>query len=182
MVWPRPPPRLPALHPHRLPWELPWHCCLRGASPLQTQVISRLSTSWVVIQQHVPPPRLSLAVATGSPRAQTPVPTSPIPSGLDPAESASAPLLRLPILSRSPSAPTVVFDGLGAAAELHVGDSAARHSQAVWEREQQAEPTCWAAIKHSIIGGSLASPAEALARIPSYPRPSVSEIQGLAAS
>ena len=42
------------------------------------------------------------------------------------------------MLSESPSAPTADLNALGAAAELHFSDSAARYSHADWEREQRA--------------------------------------------
>ena len=84
-------------------------------------------------------PRLPLTAAPTTSRTPTPVPIVPIPPDRDRAESLGAPLLGLSTLSEPPSAPTADLDALGAAAELHFGDSAARYSHAGWEREQLLE-------------------------------------------
>ena len=68
----------------------------------------------------------------------------------------------------------------GAAAELHFGDSAARYSHPDWEREQRAEPTCYAPIQYILLGWPLALPTEVLARFPSHQHPPFSETQELA--
>ena len=50
---------------------------------------------------------------------------------------------------------TTKLDALGDAAELQFADSVPRYSHADWEREQQAEPTCHAAMRYITIGLSL---------------------------
>ena len=72
------------------------------------------------------------------------------------------------------------MDALGAAAELHFSDPAARYSHADWEREQDAEPTCYAVIQYILPGPVFALPTDVLARFSSHQRPSFSEIQELA--
>ena len=95
----------------------------------------------------VPRPRLPLAAASSASRAPSPVPMVPIPSDRDRAEPLGLQHLGLSTPSEPSSAPTTDLDNLGAVAELHFGDSAARYSYADWEREQRAEPTCYAAIQ-----------------------------------
>ena len=128
----------------------------------------------------VPRPRPPLAVATATAPAASLVPTVPIPSDVDHAEPVGTPLLRLPSQSDIPSASTADLDALGAAAELQFGDSAARYSHTDWEREQQAEPACHAAMRYIILGRPPALPAGFLSSFPSHQRPSFAEIQELA--
>ena len=104
----------------------------------------------------------------------------PIPSDRDRAEPLGIPLLGLSTPSESPSAPSADLDALGAAAELHFGDSAARYSHADWERGQRAEPTCYAALRYILLGRPLALPTEVSSRFPSHQRPPFLEIQELA--
>ena len=99
------------------------------------------------------PPRV-LPAAAGPPTAATPapaassVPTVPIPSDRDRAEPVETPLLRLtPPLGDTPPAPGKL-DALGHATKLQFADSVARYSQAVLERQQQAEPTCHATRRY----------------------------------
>ena len=54
------------------------------------------------------------------------------------------------------------LDALGAAAELQVGNSDVRYSQADWEGEQQAQPTCHAAMRYTVLGRPPALPAKSL--------------------
>ena len=56
----------------------------------------------------------------------------------------------------------------------------ARYSHANWEREQQAEPTCDAAMRYITIGRPSALPADFLSCYRSHKRPSLSDIQELA--
>ena len=63
------------------------------------------------------------------------------------------PLLGLSTPSEFPSAPATGLDALGDSAELHFGGSAARYSNADWEREQRAEPTCYATCYPAVSGG-----------------------------
>ena len=57
----------------------------------------------------------------------------------------------------TPTAPTKL-DALVDAAELQFADSVARYSHADWEREQQAEPACHAAMRYITIGRPPALP------------------------
>ena len=62
------------------------------------------------------------------------------------------PLLRLPPpLGDTPPAPARL-DADGDAAELQFADSVARYSHADWERQQQDERTCNAAMRYITIG------------------------------
>ena len=63
---------------------------------------------------------------------------------------------------------------------LKFADSVARYSHADWEREQQAEPTCHAAMRYITIGRPSALPADCLSCYPSHKRPSLSDIHELA--
>ena len=65
------------------------------------------------------------------------------------------------------------------AVELQFVDSVARYLHADWEREQQAEPTCHAAIRYITIGRPSALPPDLLSCYPSHKRPSVSVIKEL---
>ena len=91
-----------------------------------------------------------------------------------------APLVRLtPPPGDTPTAPTKL-DALGDAAEGQFADSVARYSHADWEREQQAEPTCHAAMRYITIGRPSALPPDFLSCSPSHKRPSHSDIKELA--
>ena len=122
--------------------------------------VPRMSSSLVDSPPRVLRPWLPLAAAPSASQAPTPAPTVPIQSECDRAEPLGLPLLGLSTPSEWPSAPTADLDALGAAAELHFGDSDARYSYADWEREQRAEPTCYAALLYIILGRSLAFPTE----------------------
>ena len=112
--------------------------------------------------------------------ANSPVPTVSIPSDRDRAEPVGTPLLRLtPPPGDTPTASTKL-DALGDAAELQFADSIARYSHADWGREQQAEPTCHAAMRYITIGWRSALPPDSLSCYPSHKRPSLSDIQELA--
>ena len=114
--------------------------------------------------------------ATPTPAASS-VPTVPIPSDRARAEPVGTPLLRLtPPLGGTPPAP-VKLNALGDAAVLQFADSVARYLHADWEREQQAEPTCHAAMRYITIGRPSALPADFLSCYPSHKRPSLSDIQ-----
>ena len=90
------------------------------------------------------------------------------------------PILRLtPPSDDTPTAPTKL-DALGDGAELQLADSVARYSRADWEREEQAEPTCHAAIRYITIGRPSALPPDFQSCYPSHKRPSLSDIQELA--
>ena len=141
--------------------------------------LPRTSSSWVDPPPRVPRPQLPLAAAPSASRAPTPVPTVPIPSDRDRSEPLGVPPLGLSTPSESPSAPTADLDALGAAAEPHFGDSAARYSHTDWEREKRAELTCYAAIQYILLGRPLALPTELSAHFPSHQRPPFSEIQEL---
>ena len=54
-----------------------------------------------------------------------------------------------------------------------------RYPHADWAREQQAEPTCHAAMRYIVLGQPPALPADFMSRVPSHQRPSLSEIQEL---
>ena len=90
------------------------------------------------------------------------------------------PLLRLPPPpGDTPTAPTKL-DALGDAAELQFADSVARYSHTAWEREQQAEPTCHAAMRYIPIGRPSALQPDFLSCYPSHKLPPLSGIQELA--
>ena len=122
------------------------------------------------------PPRIPWP-RPGPPTAATPaptassVPTVPIPSDRVGAEPVRTPLLRLtPPLGDTPPAPAKL-DALGDTAILQFADSVARFSHADWEQQQQAEPTCHAAMRHITIGPPLALPADFLSCYPSHNQP-----------
>ena len=121
----------------------------------------------------VPQPRPVPPTAATPAPAASPVPTVSIPSDRDRAEPVGAPLLRP---GDTPTAPTKL-DALGDTAELPFADSVARYSHANWEREQQAEPTCHAAMRYIIIGRSSALPPDFLSCYLWHKRPSLSDIQ-----
>ena len=87
-------------------------------------------SSRVYPPQRVPHPQLPLATAPSTSRAPASVPTAPIPTDRDRAEPLAAPLLGLSTPSALPSAPPAEVGALGAAAEIHLGDPAARYSHA----------------------------------------------------
>ena len=91
-----------------------------------------------------------------------------------------SPLLRLPPPLGDTSPAPAKLDALGDAAELQFADSVARYSHADWAREQQAEPTCHAAMRYITIGRPLALPADVMSCYRSHKRPSLSDIQDLA--
>ena len=142
--------------------------------------VPRPSPSRVDPPPAVPHSRLPLTSVPTTSRTPTPVPTVPIPSDRDRAEPLGTPILGLSTPSEPPSAPTADLNALGAADELHFGDSAARYSHADWEREKGEEPTCHPAIQYTILGWLLALPTEVLARFPSHQRPPFSESQEFA--
>ena len=72
------------------------------------------------------------------------------------------------------------LDADGDAAEMQFADSVARYSHADWMREQQAEPTCHAAMRYITLGRPSTLPADFLLCYPSHKRPSFSDIQELA--
>ena len=132
-------------------------------------------TSPRVPRQRPAPP----TAATAAP-ASSPVPTVPIPSDRDRAEPVETPFLRLtPPPGGTPTAPTKL-DALGDVAELQFADPVVRYLHADWEREQQAEPTCYAAMRYITIGWPSALPPDFLSCYPSRKRPSLSDIQELA--
>ena len=103
-------------------------------------------------------PAASSPAAAGSAHRRDPapaassVPTLPIPSDRDRAEPVGTPFFRLmPPLGDTPLSPAKL-DALGDAAKLQFADSVARYSHADWERQQQAEPTCHAAMCYITIG------------------------------
>ena len=99
-------------------------------------------------RREFPRPRPGPPTAATPAPAASPVPTVPIPSDRDRAEPVETPLLRLtPPLGDTPPAPGKL-DALGHAAKLQFADSVARYSQAVLERQQQAEPTCHATRRY----------------------------------
>ena len=119
----------------------------------------------------VPRPRPAPSTAATPAPAASPVPTVPIPSDRDRAEPVGTPLLRLtPPLGETTPAPAKL-DALGDAAEMQFTDSVARYSHADWEREQQAEPTCHAAMRYITIGRPSALPADFLSCYPSHNQP-----------
>ena len=125
----------------------------------------------------VPRLRPPLVVVTAPAPAASTAPTVTIPSGRDCAEPEGTPLFRrLPSPDVS-SAKTVDLDALGAAAELELGDSAARHSHAEWARERRAEPACPATMRYIVLGRPPSLPADVLSCFPSHQRSSFSEIQ-----
>ena len=104
------------------------------------------------------------------------------PSGANAVRPRPRPTLSLrltPPPGDTPTAPTKL-DALGDAAELEFADSVARYSHADWEREQQAELTCHAAMRYITIGRPSALPPDFLSCYPSHKRPSLSGIQELA--
>ena len=85
--------------------------------------------------------------ATPSPAASS-VPTVPIRSDRDRAEPSGTPFLRLTPPLRDTTPAPAKLDALRDAAELQFPDCVARYSHADWERKQQAEPTCHAAMRY----------------------------------
>ena len=59
----------------------------------------------------------------------------------------------------------------GDAAKLQFADSVAHYSHADWERQQQTEPTCHAAMRYITIGRPSAPPADFLSCYPSHNQP-----------
>ena len=138
------------------PGRVPWTCSSRVDPP-----------------PRVLRPRLPLAAALSTSRAPTPVPTVPIPSDRDQTESLGLPLLGLSTSSESPSAAANDLDALGAAAELYFSSSAARYSHADREREQRAEPTCYAAIQYIFLGPVIDLAHRSLSAFPLTPAPPI---------
>ena len=100
-----------------------------------------------------------------------------MPSDRDRAEPVETPLVRFtPPPGDTPIAPTQL-DSVGDAAELQFADSVARYSHLDGEREQQAEPTCHAAMRYITIGRPSALPPDFLSYYPSHKRPSLSDVQ-----
>ena len=121
-------------------------------------------------------PRPALSTAAILAPSASPVPTAPISSDRDCAEPVGTSLFRLTHPpGDTPTAPTKL-DALGDAAELQFDVSVARYSHADWEREQQAEPTCHAAMRYITTGRQSAVPADFLSWYPSNQRPSLSDI------
>ena len=113
---------------------------------------TRLSARCANIPPRVPRPWPAPPTATTPAPAASPVATVPIRSDRDRAELVGTPLLRLtPPPGDTPTAPTKL-DALGDAAELQFADSVVRCSHADWEREQQAESMCYAAMRYITIG------------------------------
>ena len=128
----------------------------------------------------VPRPRLASPTAATLAPAASPVPTVPIPSDRDRAEPVGTPLLRLPPPpGDTPTAPAKL-DTFGDAAELQFTDFVARYSHVDWEREQQAESMCHAAMRYITIGWPSALPLDFWSCYPAHQRPSLSDIQDLA--
>ena len=88
--------------------------------------------------------------------------------------------MRLPSSPGAPPATTAYLDTLGAAAELQVGDSAARYSNFDWAREQYTEPACHAAMHYIVLGRSPSLPADVLSCFPSHQHLSFTEIEEFA--
>ena len=145
---------------------------------------TRLSARCANIPPRVPRPWPAPPTATTPAPAASPVATVPIRSDRDRAELVGTPLLRLtPPPGDTPTAPTKL-DALGDAAELQFADSVARYSRADWERKQQDELTCHAAMRNINIGRpSALSPdlsPDFLSCYPSYQHLPLSDIQELA--
>ena len=103
-----------------------------------------------------------------------------MPSDRDRAEPVGIPIVRLTLPpGDTPTAPAQL-DALGDAAELQFADSVARYSHLDWEREQQDEPTCHAAMRYITIGRPSALPLDSLSYYPSHKRPSLSDVHKLA--
>ena len=103
-----------------------------------------------------------------------------IPSNHDRGEPVGTPLLRLLFFLGDTAPAPFKLGALGDAAEFSFIDSVTRYSQADWEREQQAQPTCHAAMRYITIGQPSSLPADFLSCYPSHKRPSLSDIQELA--
>ena len=114
----------------------------------------------------VPRPRPAPPTAATPAPAASAVPTVSIPSDRGRAEPVGTLLLRLtPPLGDTSPAPAKV-DALDDAAELQFNDSVARYSHADWAREQQAEPTCHAAMRFITIGRPSALPTDFFVVLP----------------
>ena len=130
-------------------------------------------------RREFPRPRPGPPTAAAPAPAASSVPTVPIPSDRDRAEPVGTPLLWLtPLLGDTPPAPAKL-DALGDAAESQCADSVARYSHADWDREQQTEPTCHAAMHYINICRPSTLTPDFLSCYPSH-SPSVSDIQELA--
>ena len=107
--------------------------------------------------------------ATPAPAASS-VPTVSMPSDRDRAEPVGTPLVWLtpPLGDTAPA--SAKLDALDAA-KLQFADSVARYSHADLERQQQAEPTCHAAMRYIAIGRPSALPADFLSCYPSHNQP-----------
>ena len=132
------------------------------------------------IAPRVPGPQPGPPTATTLTPATSAVPTVPIPSVRGCAEAVGTPLLRLPTPLGDTSPAPARLDADGDAAEVQFADSVARYSHADWMREQEAEPTCHAAMRYIALGRPSTLPADFLSCYPTHKRPSFSDIQELA--
>ena len=112
----------------------------------------------VNISPQDPQPQLPPAVDTTPASAPSSVPTVPIPSGRDRAESTENPVATRPPPRGTLSTATPDLDALGAAAEFQFGESAVCYLLDDWDCEQHAEPMCQATMRHIILGRPLALP------------------------
>ena len=142
-----------------------------GWDPRQS---SRLANT----RSRVPRPRPTLSITAIPAPTGSRVPTLSIASDGDRAGCVKTPRLRL--LSTPGDTPTVStkLDTLGQVNELQFEDSA-RFSHADWEREQQAELTCLAAMRYISISRPQALPPDIVTWYLSHKRPSFSDEQEL---
>ena len=128
------------------------------------------------IAPRVPRPQPGPPTATTLTPATSAVPTVPIPSVRGCAEAVGTPLLRLPTSLGDTSPAPARLDADGDAAEMQFADSVARYSHTDWMREQQAEPTCHAAMRYITLGRPPTLPADFLSCYPTHKRRSFSGI------
>ena len=74
------------------------------------------------------------------------------------------------------------IDALGDVDELPLAGSVTRFSQPNWEREHQAEPTCFSTKRYITVDRLPVLPPDVLSWYSSHNRPSHSEIQKLASN
>ena len=130
-------------------------------------IVSRRSSFWDDPPKRVRRPRRpSVAWGPSGPNA---CPDGTRPVGPRPSRAFECSTFRAPDPFGPPSAPTADLDALGAAADLHFGDTASRYSHADWAREQQEESMCYVANQYILPGRALALPTEVLAHFPSAP-------------
>ena len=135
-------------------------------------------------KRQAPRPRPAQPTAATSASAASPVPTVPIPPDRGRAGLVGTSLLRLPPTPGGTAIAPTKLDAVDDATELQFADSVARYSRADWERKQQDELTCHAAMRNINIGRpSALSPdlsPDFLSCYPSYQHLPLSDIQELA--